>query len=47
MAGLAWLRAGDGPGVPPDQKNPAQLKGALLFAGLYAVVVLAVAAAQH
>lgn len=47
LAGVAWLRARDGQGVPPDQQNPAQLKGALLFAGLYAVVTVVVAAANH
>jgi uncharacterized membrane protein (DUF4010 family) len=31
----------------PEQNNPAELKGALIFASLYAVVLLAVAAAQH
>jgi uncharacterized membrane protein (DUF4010 family) len=31
----------------PEQKNPAELKPALLFGGLYALVLLAVAAARE
>jgi uncharacterized membrane protein (DUF4010 family) len=34
-------------GKMPEQKNPAQLKGALIFAALYAVIKLGVAAAKH
>jgi uncharacterized membrane protein (DUF4010 family) len=31
----------------PEQGNPAELKSALIFAGLYAVVLFAIAVAQH
>jgi uncharacterized membrane protein (DUF4010 family) len=30
----------------PEPKNPSELKGALIFAGLYALVLIAVAAAR-
>ena len=50
LAGLAlivWMRGrGEGEVVPP-QENPSELKPALLFAALYAVVLVAVAAARQ
>jgi uncharacterized membrane protein (DUF4010 family) len=45
-AAVMWLRVGRD-GAPMDQpKNPAELKSALVFGGIYAVVLLAVAAAR-
>src|SRR5690606_25876656 len=45
--GLAWLRVRQHPAEMPPQSNPSELKPALLFAGLYAVVLIALAAAQR
>lgn len=46
-AGLAWTRGSDGASLPPDsQRNPTELKPALLFGGFYALALLAVAAAK-
>jgi uncharacterized membrane protein (DUF4010 family) len=47
---IAWssLRRSSGPSSPSEQSNPADLKPAILFGLLYALVLLAVAAAnQH
>lgn len=46
-AGLSLLGAGRDGGEMPAQSNPAELKSALVFGGLYALVLLLVAAAQH
>jgi uncharacterized membrane protein (DUF4010 family) len=45
-AGMYFLRRGDTSDLPP-QANPAELKPALLFGGLYALAILGVAAAKH
>lgn len=39
---LAWLRAGDVTGESPEHENPTRLQPALVFAGLYALVLLLV-----
>jgi uncharacterized membrane protein (DUF4010 family) len=47
LAGLFfWVRKKQQPNELPDQGNPAQLKSALVFAGLYGLVLLASAAAK-
>lgn len=47
IAGLfLWSRKKEAADVLPDQGNPAQLKSALVFAGLYGLVLLASAAAK-
>ena len=44
---MLWLRsARDAPRLP-EQGNPTELKSALMFGGLFAVVIFAVAAAKH
>jgi uncharacterized membrane protein (DUF4010 family) len=43
----AWLAGGDHDSAPPEPDNPAELKPALIFGALYAVVLLAVAFARH
>jgi uncharacterized membrane protein (DUF4010 family) len=43
----AYVFAGKSADVMPPQKNPAQLRSALLFGGLYGLVVLGVAAAKE
>jgi uncharacterized membrane protein (DUF4010 family) len=47
-AGVAvmWWRRGDGAGELPPQENPSELKSALFFGLLYALVLLAVAFAK-
>ena len=45
-AGLYFLAPRDG-GQMPEQKNPAEIKAAFVFTGLYAGVLLAVAAAKE
>lgn len=44
---LAWIRVRQHPTEMPPQSNPSELKPALLFAGLYAVVLFALAAGQR
>lgn len=48
ITAILWWRIQkqDGAQLGP-QKNPSELKGALIFAALYALVLLAVAAARH
>jgi uncharacterized membrane protein (DUF4010 family) len=46
VAAIAWLRVQREPAEPPEQKNPTQLRSALLFAGLYAGVLMALSAAK-
>jgi uncharacterized membrane protein (DUF4010 family) len=46
LAGLTYLRAAKEKVEMPEQANPAELKSALVFGGIYAVVLLAVAAAR-
>lgn len=43
---VQFVRVGRAPVQLPEAENPAELKPALFFAGLYAVVTLAIAAAQ-
>lgn len=43
----AWLKSRKYEARLPDHDNPAELKTALVFAGLYAVILFAVAAAKH
>jgi uncharacterized membrane protein (DUF4010 family) len=43
---LTWYRVRGEPGRLPDQENPTQLKSALVFAAMYAVVLVALAGAQ-
>lgn len=47
LAAIAWFKAPRGDANLPEHENPTQLKGALLFAGLYAAVIFAVAATKH
>ena len=42
-----WCRVRSQPSEMPEQKNPTQLKSALLFGAMYAVVLLALAAAEQ
>jgi uncharacterized membrane protein (DUF4010 family) len=47
---LAWSnlrRTAEGPTAPPEQSNPAELKPALIFGLLYALILLGVAAANQ
>lgn len=46
VSGAAWLLGRDGEDELPKQENPAELKAALIFGALYAVVLLAVAFAR-
>jgi uncharacterized membrane protein (DUF4010 family) len=41
-----WVRLSARDQQVPEPKNPSELKGALVFAGLYAIILLAVAAAR-
>ena len=47
LAGVCWWRQADGSASPATAANPSELRVALLFAGLYGAVLLAVAAAKH
>ncbi len=50
MAGLSavlWLRCRNEKAESLEQENPSELKGALLFAGLYALVLVGVAATKE
>lgn len=42
-----WFWSGREPAAMPEQSNPSELKAALIFAGLYALVLLGTAAAKH
>lgn len=44
---VAWPRQTSSEAKPPDQKNPSELKAALFFAALYAVVLILAAAARE
>lgn len=46
LALACWFRRRGEPESMPAQENPSELKPALLFAGMYAVVLVAVAAAK-
>lgn len=46
VAAFAWLRVQREPGKPPEQKNPTELRPAVLFAALYAGVLMALSAAK-
>ncbi len=43
---LMWLRVRSEPSQMPEQENPTQMKSALVFAGMYALVLFALAAAR-
>ena len=45
-AGLAWWRVQTAPPATPDQRNPTELRSAMLFAALYAGVLLALSAVK-
>ena len=47
LAGWSLSRSGSAPPAPPDQANPAELKPALVFGFLYALILLGVAAANE
>ena len=47
IAGILFFLSRKTQARMPEQKNPAELKAALIFGGLYAVVLLAVAAARE
>jgi uncharacterized membrane protein (DUF4010 family) len=47
LSAAAWYLGHDGNSDMPEQGNPAELKTALVFGGLYALVILAVAAAKE
>jgi len=47
LAGFCWWRQAEGSVAPATAANPSELRVALLFAGLYGAVLLAVAAAKH
>jgi uncharacterized membrane protein (DUF4010 family) len=44
---LTFMRTTNDPQSLPDQKNPTELKTALVFAAIYAAVTFALAAAKH
>jgi uncharacterized membrane protein (DUF4010 family) len=46
MSVFAWLKVRGEQNTMPAQENPSELKAALVFGGLYALVLLAVAAAK-
>jgi uncharacterized membrane protein (DUF4010 family) len=43
---LMWYRVRRQPSRMPEQENPTQMKSALVFAGMYALVLVALAAAK-
>lgn len=45
-AGFAWWRVQTAPPAAPDQRNPTELRSAILFAALYAGVLLALSAVK-
>lgn len=47
IAGFLVLRVRSEESTAPEQENPAEFKSALVFAALYAIVLLAVAATTH
>jgi uncharacterized membrane protein (DUF4010 family) len=47
LTAVVYYLSRDGRNVMPEQKNPAAFKSALLFGGLYAVVIFGVAAARN
>jgi len=47
VALTGWLRYARGDERVPEPKNPSELRSALVFAALYAVILLAVAAARE
>jgi uncharacterized membrane protein (DUF4010 family) len=47
LAAIMWVSTGRHRDGLPEQQNPTELKSALVFAGVYAVVILAVAAGQE
>lgn len=47
VCGVGYLRVGRQEDEMPEQTNPAELTPALVFGGLYAIVILAVAAAKE
>jgi uncharacterized membrane protein (DUF4010 family) len=44
---VLWYRVRKHPAQMPEQENPTQLKSAIFFGAMYAVVLLAMAAAKH
>jgi uncharacterized membrane protein (DUF4010 family) len=46
VSAVQFVRIRAAPGEMPEQKNPAELKSAFIFAGLYAGVLMALSAAQ-
>ena len=44
---IVWLITRRAPGFDPDHANPTELKSALVFAALYALITLAVAAGER
>ena len=42
-----WWRVHDEPAATPDQKNPTELRSALVFAAVYAGVLMALSAAEN
>lgn len=47
LGGALWIRASRNPAPTPEPENPAQLRPALVFGLLYAVVIFIAAAGQH
>lgn len=47
LAGILWFTSRKSMAAVPESGNPAELRAALIFGGMYAVVILAVAAVQH
>ncbi len=47
LSGLLWLRSRDESNVMPEQENPSELKSAVFFGVLYAVVLFAAAAVKE
>lgn len=43
---IMWYRVRTQPSQMPEQENPTQMKSALVFAGMYALVLIALAAAK-
>ncbi|MCD6052350.1 MAG: rane protein [Verrucomicrobia bacterium] len=47
IAGVAWIMARGEKAAMPEQKNPSELKTALVFAAMYGLVLMGVAAAKE
>lgn len=47
LAGILWFTSRKSIAAVPESGNPAELRAALIFGGMYAIVILAVAAVQH